>query len=364
MPTPVKLKTSRRAAALATGLAVVAGSTLLIAGPASAEDFQVDAVAPDETTYAGWHEGYATPGAPAAFSDAGLTLTGNSQIINGYNETGGIPVDGVAVSFETLVATASYSSVEDDLYFQIPVFADGTGQFTTLRPVAPGVANLQGNWVVSNDVPGLATDATYTVAEASAALGAFNLLAFGVLANAGTVDTLQSVSFDGDTYNFAAPIVAPAEPTVVVDPDTIYFSDVRPGGAGFKVTAAGFTPGDTLSIAVTDPNGEIFGAADGGNTVIADETGGFIAEGLTLEGEGIQVGTYIFSVTDSEGVVAADSIAVIADPVAAGAPVVPTLADTGADSGLLVGGAAALLLLGAAGMLFAAARRKGAQITA
>lgn len=361
----MNLKTSRRAAALATGLAVVAGSTLLIAGPASAAEIQVtaDQIAPDETNYAGWHEGVDTPGAPAVLSDAGLTMTGDSQIIYGFNNTGGVPVE--AGGFLDAAASISYASVEDDLYFQIPVFADGTSDtFTTLRPVAPGVDNLGGDWVVSRDVPGLATDATYTPEELSEALGDFNLLAFGVFANAGTVDTLQSVTFGADTYNFAAPVVAPVfNPLVVVDPDTIYFSDVRPGGAGFKVTVTGFTPGDTLTISVIDPNGEVFGSADGGDTVIADENGGFAAENLTFVGEGIQVGTYTFRVTDSAGVFEDDVIAVIADPVAAGAPV-PTLADTGADSGILVGGAAALLLLGAAGMLFAAARRKGAQVTA
>ncbi len=361
----MNLKTSRRTAALATGLAVVAGSTLLIAGPASAAEIQVtaDQIAPNEANYAGWHEGVATPGAPAVLSDAGLTMTGDSQIIYGFNNDGGVPV--AAGGFLEAAASISYASVEDDLYFQIPVFADGTSDtFTTLRPVAPGVDNLGGDWVVSQNVPGLATDATYTPAELSEALGDFNLLAFGVFANAGTVDTLQSVTFGADTYNFAAPVVAPDKPSVAIDPETIYFSDVRPGGAGFTVTIAGFTPGDTLSIAVTDPNGEIFGAADGGNTFIADENGGAVLPGLTLQGEGIQVGTYTFTVTDTAGVPAADSIAVIADPVAAGAPVVPTLADTGSDSGVLVGGAAALLLLGAAGMLFAAARRKGAQVTA
>ena len=359
----MNLKTSRRAAALATGLAVVAGSTLLIAGPASAAEIQVtaDQIAPNEANYAGWHEGVATPGAPAVLSDAGLTMTGDSQIIYGFNNTGGVPVE--AGGFLDAAASISYASVEDDLYFQIPVFADGTSDtFTTLRPVAPGVENLGGDWVVSRNVPGLATDATYTPAELSEALGDFNLLAFGVFANAGTVDTLQSVTFGADTYNFAAPVVAP-ERSVVIDPDTIYLSDIRTGGAGFTVTIAGFTPGDTLSIAVTDPNGEVFGAADGGNTFIADENGGAVLPDLTLQGEGIQVGTYTFRVTDTAGDFREDSIAVIADPVAAGAPV-PTLADTGSDSGILVGGAAALLLLGAAGMLFAAARRKGAQVTA
>ncbi|MBF4570180.1 hypothetical protein ITJ57_15530 [Plantibacter sp. VKM Ac-2880] len=363
----MKLKTSsRRAAALATGLAVVAGSTLLIAGPASAAEIQVtaDQIAPDETNYTGWHEGVAAPGAPAVLSDAGLTMTGDSQIIYGFNEDAGVPIQ--AGGFTTVAGGLTYTSVEDDLYAQIPVFADGTdATFTTLRPALPGVENLGGDWVVSQAVPGLDVDTNYTVAEVDAALGDFNLLAFGVFANAGTVDTLQTITFGADTYNFAAPVVAPVfNPLVVVDPDTIYFSDVRPGGAGFSVTVTGFNPGDTLSFAVTDPNGEIFGSVDGANTVIADETGGFAAAGLTLQGEGIQVGTYTFTVTDSAGIARADSIAVIADPVAAGAPVVPTLADTGSDSGVLVGGAAALLLLGAAGMLVAAARRKGAQVTA
>ncbi|WP_314139214.1 hypothetical protein [uncultured Plantibacter sp.] len=358
----MNLKTSRRTAALATGLAVVAGSTLLIAGPASAAEIQVTQVAADDATYAGWHEGVATPGAPAVLTEAGLTMTGDSQIINGFNEGDGIAV--AAGGFAALAESAGYASTGDDLYFQIPVYADGAADtFTVLQPELPGAANLSGNWVVTQDVPGIASDAVYTAAELDAALGDFNLLAFGVFAEAGTVDTLQSVSFVGDTYNFAA--VAPVfNPLVVVDPDTIYFSDVRPGGAGFSVTVTGFTPGDTLSFAVTDPNGEIFGSADGANTVIADETGGFAASGLTLQGEGIQVGTYTFTVTDTAGNARADSIAVIADPVAAGAPAVPTLADTGSDSGVLVGGAAALLLLGAAGMLFAAARRKGAQVTA
>jgi len=366
----VNLKTSRRTAALATGLAVVAGSTLLIAGPASAEDFQVtaDQIAADETVYAGWHEGYGADelGAPAVLSEAGLTMTGRSQIIYGFNNDGGLPIDGTTVTFASLVETADFSSASDALVYQIPVFVDGVDSaFSTLRPVNAGAAGIDGLWQASNaNVPGIAANTPVTVDEISAALGGFQLLAFGVVAIDGQTDVLQSVTFNGDTHNFAAPVVAPDKPSVAIDPETIYFSDVRPGGAGFTVTIAGFTPGDTLSIAVTDPNGEIFGAADGGNTFIADENGGAVLPGLTLQGEGIQVGTYTFTVTDTAGVPAADSIAVIADPVAAGAPVVPTLADTGSDSGVLVGGAAALLLLGAAGMLFAAARRKGAQVTA
>lgn len=365
----MNLKTSRRTAALATGLAVVAGSTLLIAGPASAEDFQVtaDQIAADETVYAGWHEGYGADelGAPAVLSEAGLTMTGRSQIIYGFNNDGGLPIDGTTVTFASLVETADFSSASDALVYQIPVFVDGVDSaFSTLRPVNAGAAGIDGLWQASNaNVPGIAANTPVTVDEISAALGGFQLLAFGVVAIDGQTDVLQSVTFNGDTHNFAAPVVAP-ERSVVIDPDTIYLSDIRTGGAGFTVTIAGFTPGDTLSIAVTDPNGEVFGAADGGNTFIADENGGAVLPNLTLQGEGIQVGTYTFRVTDTAGDFREDSIAVIADQVAAGAPAVPTLADTGSDSGVLVGGAAALLLLGAAGMLFAAARRKGAQVTA
>ncbi|MBF4566491.1 hypothetical protein [Plantibacter sp. VKM Ac-2876] len=370
----MNLKTSRRTAALATGLAVVAGSTLLIAGPASAAEIQVtdDQVAANETVYTGWHEGYGLPGsttppgADAVVTDAGLEMTGPSQIINGYAAP--VAVDGADVTFATIAATAGVVSTNDLAYFQIPVYAETgvTTSFTTLRPENPGAAGLTGNWVASSDdIAGIAANTPTSIADLSTALGSFDLLAFGVLVIAGGDDVVQTISFNGDDYNFAAPVVAPVfDPLVVVDPDTIYFSDVRPGGAGFKVTVTGFTPGDTLTISVIDPNGEVFGSADGGDTVIADADGGFAAADLTFVGEGIQVGTYTFRVTDSAGVFAEDAIAVIADPVAAGAPVVPTLADTGSDSGVLVGGAAALLLLGAAGMLFAAARRKGAQVTA
>ncbi|MBD8104062.1 hypothetical protein [Plantibacter sp. CFBP 8775] len=368
------MKTSRRAAALTTGLAVVAGSTLLLAGPASAAEIQVtdDQVAANETVYTGWHEGYGLPGsttppgADAVVTEAGLDMTGPSQIINGLAAP--LAVNGTTATFATIAATAGVVSTNNLAYFQIPVYAETgvTTSFTTLRPENPGAAGLTGNWVASSDdIAGIAANTPTSIADLSAALGSFDLLAFGVLVIADGDDVVQTISFNGDNYNFAAPVVAPVfDPLVVVDPDTIYFSDVRPGGAGFAVTVTGFTPGDTLTISVIDPNGEVFGSADGGDTVIADADGGFAAADLTFVGEGIQVGTYTFRVTDSAGVFAEDAIAVIADPVAAGAPVVPTLADTGLDSGVLVGGAAALLLLGAAGMLFAAARRKGAQVTA
>ncbi|WP_314139213.1 hypothetical protein [uncultured Plantibacter sp.] len=364
----MKLKTSRRIAALATGLAVVAGSTLLFAGPASAFDYQVT---PDQlqgsidpATATGWYEALPADqvGAPAEITDAGLVLTGDSQIMYAYDAP-----KAATIPFQTLLTSAGFVSSVKSAYFQVQVrvVPGDVDSTTTLSASLAGPANIPGPpWQAStDDLPGLAANTPASIEEVSAALGNdYEILGFGVKVVAGSDDVVQSITYLNDTYTFAAP--APAVPTVLVDPDTIFFSDVRPGGAGFSVNAFGFTPGDTLSIAVTDPNGEIFGSADGANTIIADENGGFAASGLTLEGEGIQVGTYIFSVTDTAGRVAADSIAVIADPVAAGAPVVPTLADTGSDSGVLVGGAAALLLLGAAGMLVAAARRKGAQVTA
>jgi hypothetical protein len=365
--TSVKLKTSRRIAALATGLAVVAGSTLLIAGPASAIDYQVT---PDQlqgsidpATATGWYEALPADqvGAPAEITDAGLVLTGDSQIMYAFDAP-----EPSTLSLQTLLTSADFVSSLKSAYFQIQVRAvpGDVDSTTTLSASLAGPANIQGpQWQAStDDLPGLAANTPASLEEVSAALGNnFEILGFGVKALAGSDDVVRSISFIASTYIFAAPVNT--VPTVLVDPDTIYLSDVRPGGAGFDVTVTGFTAGDMLSIAVTDPNGEVFGSADGNNTSMADASGGFAARGLTLEGEGIQVGTYTFSVTDTAGRVAADSIAVIADPVAAGAPV-PTLADTGSDSGILVGGAAALLLLGAAGMLVAAARRKGAQVTA
>ncbi|KQM17646.1 hypothetical protein ASF83_00490 [Plantibacter sp. Leaf171] len=364
----MKITTSRRIAALATGFAVVAGSTLLVAGSASAFDYQVT---PDElqgsidpATATGWYEALPADqvGAPAEITDAGLVLTGDSQIMYAYDAP-----EPATISFQTLLTSANFVSSLNAAYFQVQVrvIPGDVDSTTTVSASLAGPANIPGPpWQAStDDLPGIPANTPVSIEEISAAIGNdYEILGFGVKATAGSDDVVQSITYLNDTYSFVAPVAA--VPSVQVTPDTIFFSDVRPGGAGFGVTAAGFTPGDTLSIAVTDPNGEIFGSADGANTVIADENGGFVAEGLTLEGEGIQVGTYTFSVTDTAGRVAADSIAVIADPVAAGAPVVPTLADTGSDSGVLVGGAAALLLLGAAGMLVAAARRKGAQVAA
>jgi LPXTG-motif cell wall-anchored protein len=361
---PVQMKTTGRIAALTGGLALVAASTLALGTPAFAEDFQVsgDEIRADEATYPGWHEGYKEPGAPAVVTDAGLELTGPSQIINGLDAP--LAIDGEASSFATIVETVGFESTDDLVYYQIPIWAEAgeKASFTTLRPAANGQAGLSGQWISSKSVVGLTADTPYSIEELSAALGSFDVLAFGVLANDGQSDTVQSITFDGDTYHFDT-VVAPAVPTVTVLPESITLTDVKTAGKGFSVEATGFTEGESLSIAITSPDGTVFGTVSGEDTVIADETGGFLAENVVLVGDGIGVGVYTFTVTGESDATASDTFTVTADAVPAVAPANPTinrLPDTGANTTPLLAGGAAFLALGALAMAIAAKRRQQA----
>ncbi|MFZ4893523.1 hypothetical protein ACL9RL_03645 [Plantibacter sp. Mn2098] len=296
----MRTTTAGRIAAITGGVALVAGSTLALAGPAfSAPNAEVkvtaDQLAQTATPYTGWHEGYETPAAHATITDAGLNLTGKSQIINGLPQV--LHVDGTSQSFADIVAGVDFTSTNDAVHYQLPIFANagsdgtdgaaGTG-FTTLRPAVPGVEGLSGDWVSSRDItpeapstptptptptetfepqdlqqkatppagddelaptdkpeapatdetdvpsepaaatsgftvklasavkPRLAADpqvilanTPYSVEEITAALGSFDILAFGVLAADGISDTVQTISFEGTTYRFNA--VAPVE---------------------------------------------------------------------------------------------------------------------------------------------------------
>ncbi|MGG7465901.1 LPXTG cell wall anchor domain-containing protein [Plantibacter sp. YIM 135347] len=358
------MKTTGRIAALTGGLALVAASTLALGTPAFAEDFQVsgDDIHDSETPYQGWHQGYGVPGAPAVVTDAGLELTGPSQIINGLDAP--LAIDGTTTTFATIVDTLGFESTDDLAIYQLPIYAE-TGEplsFTTLRPAGLGQGALSGNWTLSQSVAGLEANTEYTITDISTALGSFDIIAFGVLTRLGDTDTVQTVTFNGDTYRFNT-VAAPAVPTVTVLPESITLTDVKTAGKGFSVEATGFTEGESLTIAITSPDGTVFGTESGENTVVADETGGFLAENVVLVGDGIGVGVYTFTVTAESDATASDTFTVTADAVPAVAPAKPTinrLPDTGANTTPLLAGGAAFLTLGALAMAIAAKRRQQA----
>lgn len=162
--TLVRTTTAGRIAAITGGVALVAGSTLALAGPAfSAPNAEVqvtaDQLAQTAKPYTGWHEGYEPPAAHATITDAGLNLNGKSQIINGLAQV--LHVDGTSQNFADIVAGVDFTSTNDAVHYQLPILANagsdgtdgaaGTG-FTTLRPATPGVEGLTGPWLSSRAI--------------------------------------------------------------------------------------------------------------------------------------------------------------------------------------------------------------------
>lgn len=233
---PSRGRTARR-----TGVAVVISAlvtaTLLIVNqaPASAASVTVHPgdIRGDESTYAGWHQGYPDAALNAAITDGGLSLRGKSQIINGYanNDNTGLAVGGVNANLSSL-AGATYNVTSGEAYFQVPLFVDaddddGTpGVFTTLRPAAAhsGNAPIAGEdlWRSSKTFGPITANEAYPLAVIVAAVNAHKskTIAFGVLTEAGSSATVQSIGFNGDTYTFAAaPVVASTVTNADIEPE-------------------------------------------------------------------------------------------------------------------------------------------------
>ncbi|MCX6396820.1 MAG: Ig-like domain-containing protein [Propionibacteriales bacterium] len=242
---------ARRIGIGALGSAIVA-STLLVASqsPASADTITVNPqdIRGDETTYAGWHQGYANAALNAAITSGGLSLRGQSQIINGYadNDNADLAFGGVNANLLAL-AGAQYNVTSGSAFFQVPLFVDADddaatpGTFTTLRPASghSGNAAIAGadTWVSSKSFGDVTAGTEYSLAALISAVNAHKskTLAFGVLTTPGSSATVQSITFDGDTYNFAAsPVVSSTVTNADIEPEetSTNYSEWHQGYAG------------------------------------------------------------------------------------------------------------------------------------
>jgi hypothetical protein len=176
-------------------------------------------IRPDESTYPGWHEGYAN--ATPAFSVQGdglhLGVGANSQII-----------DGLATPLATtdpfsLLTSASVTVASGEAFLQVPVFF-GTGtDFATLRPstgAGPGTSGvaLTDQWTSSRAIPATATTVAIA-ANTPVALGdlleallaqggSLRVLAFGVLAQSTAPAVVTAIVWNGVTYSFVPALAA------------------------------------------------------------------------------------------------------------------------------------------------------------
>ncbi|MET3962160.1 hypothetical protein ABIE44_002094 [Marmoricola sp. OAE513] len=225
----------RRLAAGTVTSAVVTG-LLLVAQPAPATAASITVnpgdIRGDESTYAGWHQGYADAELNAAITAGGLSLRGKSQIINGYanNDNANLAIGGVNANVSALIGT-TYNVTAGAAHFQLPLFVDTddsdatAGVFTTLRPEAAhsGNAPIAGtdSWISSKTIGTITANTPTSLNTIIAAVNAHKskTLAFGVLTDTGGSATVQGITFNGDTYTFAA------TPTTQVAVDN---SDLQP----------------------------------------------------------------------------------------------------------------------------------------
>ena len=223
---PTRSVALRRLSAGAAAGALISTS-LLLTSPAQAETVAVHTsdIRPDETTYAGWHQGYADARYASGISSQGLSSIGRSQIINGYadNDNADLAKDGVNADLGTALNGASYDVTQGQAYFQVPLFVDSDGTagsdpavFTTLRPAVaadgPTTIGLGDSWVSSKAFGTIAANTPTTLSTIVGALdgGAsiYKTIAFGVLTDVGHTSAVSSIVFDGDTYDFAADSVS------------------------------------------------------------------------------------------------------------------------------------------------------------
>lgn len=225
------------AAAIALGLS----ASVAMALPAAAADtYVVDgdlgvegATYPDNT----WFTGNPQPTTAPAFTEDGLVLTGQTQLLYG---TAAAPIGSGAAFVEWL----SGASVDADgnWFFQVPLFLDGGAEpsgFTTLRPAAAGNAGISGDWITSQNFGDYPANSTLTLDQIATvideALGFEDnpvLLAYGVFVEEGSTTTVASVTWSGDTSFFTA---EPEEE--VVEPETPETPEVAPPATAVEDTA-------------------------------------------------------------------------------------------------------------------------------
>ncbi|KQZ09031.1 hypothetical protein ESP57_15015 [Agromyces fucosus] len=212
----------------------------------STVDVTAAEIRPDESTYTGWHEGYANPTPAFGITDTGLSFGNgaNSQIINGL----ATPL--ADADLAQLITSADVEVVSGEVFYQVPITFGESAIFTTLRPAfgaGPGTTTfaLGDQWVSSKEIPATGTTAAIAantpallgdLIEAIEANGTVNVLAFGVLAQEITPSVVATVAFNGVRYNFVPVAVAPVTPAKPALAATGPETDGALGAAGALLT--------------------------------------------------------------------------------------------------------------------------------
>ncbi|WP_375000802.1 Ig-like domain-containing protein [Aeromicrobium sp. CTD01-1L150] len=222
----MKTSAPRRLRSGAVALVAVAlGSATLVSAPAQADPTTVPVtmadIAPDESTYEGWHQGQAGGEQNYAVTSDGLTLHGKAQVINGYaNSTQ--TLDAKNALLDDVLQDASFEVTDGQIFFQVPVFFRSEGsaevKFTTLRPAVAAdegthEIDLTDTWVSSRGVStGIVANQGYELNDILNEFDDYKTLAFGVFVDTGATGSVESITWDDTTYEFQAD--APEQVTV------------------------------------------------------------------------------------------------------------------------------------------------------
>lgn len=203
----------RRSAAVASAAALaVAGLTFTAPAQAAvgSEIVTKANIAPDESVYAGWHEGSGNPGNFDVNSE-GLQLTGRVQILKGYANNNSVLDSKNALLASTLDA-ASYDVVRGDVALQVPIFFTNdftpNTAFTTLYPAAPSHTGenevaLTDLWVSTKQISATIEAGTaYPLGDIIAAIDDYKTLGFGVFTGPGQTATVSDITWGGTNYQF------------------------------------------------------------------------------------------------------------------------------------------------------------------
>ncbi|WP_349627110.1 LPXTG cell wall anchor domain-containing protein [Leifsonia sp. C5G2] len=211
-----------RATALSLTLALAGAGALALAAPAAADDAptQVHAsdIAPDESTYAGWHQGYAgATSANYSITADGLKLTDESQVVYGYQPNARLTGNALFDLINAGDITWSTKTGTGAAFFQLPVYYGDSANpsFTTLRPESPAegdnTASTEQAWVSSQDITVPGDTPTVIPANTPVPLGELisdldtttvQVLGFGVLSQLGTSPVVTGLHFNGTAYVF------------------------------------------------------------------------------------------------------------------------------------------------------------------
>lgn len=259
-------KTTTRVGASIAALALATGAALAGAAPASAATTVGDVTWYGATDLGAESGGYPTndwftgaigggfTAATPGFTAEGLTVTTGAtekfQILT--NLAASTPAS--AADFGTFVQSMNVLSPDTAWAFQLPLFGDGTGQFTTLRPDTLGVQPTGATtWITSGAI--FADDGTTVLypAGATGSLADFATALYGtttppaILAAGAFVDPSSSSTitgfFIGDQYSAFTPVV-----TRTLTPNPV--TPAQATTTGIHVQGTGWLPGSDLYIAI------------------------------------------------------------------------------------------------------------------